>query len=185
MKLKDIAKHAALYLGLEKAVGYIENGAYEEDGDALSTVDLLTRCSNLVLNELAGVFIPMVKTEALEVDGDRAYYSAFSDAPRRIRSVKNANGDEVRFEVFATYMTVDASAAQVEYEYFPPNYDLGDTVGYENEISARAIAYGVAAEYSIIQKAFDESLLWRDRFEKALKKAVPQKNGVIKGRAFV
>ena len=186
MKLKDIVKHAAVYLGLEKVIGYVESGSYSDDGDALTGVDVLTRCANLVLNELACAYVPMIKTENLTLNGDRAYYSSLSDAPRRILCVKDVLNNDVKYETFAEYMKTEPNAATVKYEYFPPNYDLSDTVGYdESQLPARVISYGVAAEYSLTVKAFDESLMWRDRFENALKQTNRQKNTVIKGRQFI
>ncbi|MDY6367649.1 MAG: hypothetical protein SPL13_03925, partial [Clostridia bacterium] len=106
MKLKDVVKHAAVYLGLIKAVGYLENGEYAEDGDAMSAVDTLTRCANLVLNELACAYVAMVKTENITLDGDKVYYSTLSDAPRRILCVSDANGNAVHYEVMAEYLKV-------------------------------------------------------------------------------
>ncbi|MDY6367929.1 MAG: hypothetical protein SPL13_05405, partial [Clostridia bacterium] len=65
-------------------------------------------------------------------------------------------------------------------------YDLNDNVGYEErDIPSRIIAYGVAAEYSLTARAFEESLMWRDRYEKGIKQAVPKKSATLKGREFI
>ena len=186
MKLKDLVKNAAVYLGLEKVVSYIESGAYSSDSNALYSTDALTRCANLVVNELACTYFPMEKTEEIITEDGKAYYSSFTETPLEIKSVKSLNGEKADFTVYPEYIKTYESAVIIGYEYLPPNYDLNDTVGYkEKEIPARVIAYGVAAEYSLTVKAFDESVMFRDRYEKALEKIVAPKNAVAKGRVFI
>lgn len=186
MKIKDIVKNAAVYLGLEKVVAYIENGEYALDSNALAATDILTRCANLIVNELACTYFPMKKTEEITCEGGRAYYSAFTETPLEIKSVKDDHGDDITFTVYPEYVKTDKSTAVVEYFYLPPNYDLNDTVGYkEKEVPARVIAYGTASEYLLTVKAFDESVLFHDRYEKALAKILAPKNARAKGRAFV
>lgn len=186
MKLKDIVKHAAVFLGLEKVVAYIENGTYSEDSNALYSTDVLTRCANLVINELACSYFPMKKTETVESENGKAYYSSFTETPLEIKSVKTANGEKAVYTVFPEYIATSDGTVEVEYEYLPANYDLNDNVGYsEKEIPSRVMAYGVAAEYSLTVKAFDESLLFHERYENALAKIIAPKNAVAKGRVFL
>ena len=186
MKVKDIVKNAAVYLGLEKVVSYIENGEYSSDSNALTATDTLTRCANLVINELACTYFPMKKTEQIACEDGKAYYSSFTETPLEIKSVCDENGEKIGFTVYPEYVKTDKSTATVEYEYLPPNYDLNDTVGYkERDVPARVIAYGVAAEYLLTVRAFDESVLFHDRYEKALCKILAPKNATSKGRAFL
>lgn len=186
MKLKDIVKCAAVYLGLEKVVSYIESGAYSSDSDALYSTDTLTRCANLVINELACAYFPVKKTEEIAVEEGKAYFSAFTETPLEIKSVKNLSGENTDYTVYPEYIKTYENAVIVEYEYLPPNYDLNDIIGYkEKDVPARVIAYGVAAEYSLTVKAFDESVLWHDRYEKALAGIIAPKNAVAKGREFI
>ena len=186
MKLKDIVKYAAVYLGLEKVVSYIESGAYSSDSNALYSTDTLTRCANLVINELACTYFPMRKTEQVACEDFKAYYSSFTETPLEIKGVKGLNGENADYSVFPDYLKTYESEITVEYEYLPPNYDLNDSIGYaEKDIPARVIAYGVAAEYSLTVKSFDESVLWRDRYEKALATMIAPKNANIKGRVFI
>lgn len=186
MKLKDIVKYAALYLGLEKVVGYVESGSYSTDSNALYSTDVLTRCANLVINELASTYFPIKKREEIACEDMKAYYSAFTETPLEIKAVEDLNGEKADYTVFPEYLKTYLNAVVVEYEYLPPNYDLNDTVGYsEKEIPARVIAYGVAAEYSLTVKSFDESLLWHDRYEKSLSHIIAPKNVSVKGRIFI
>lgn len=186
MKLKEIVKYAAVYLGLEKVVAYLENAEFSSDQNALAAVDSLTRCANLVINELACAFIPLKKQEEITAGDGKIYYSSLSETPLEIKNLTDESGKTAKFSVFPEYIATDAGKFSVEYEYAPANYGLDDTVGYsEREISARAIAYGVAAEYSMTVKSFDESVLFREKYENALSRILYQKNSVIKGRSFL
>ena len=60
MTVKDIVRLSAIYLNMENVVKYLDGG---EDNDALNGVNTLTVCANIVLNELACTYIPMIKTE--------------------------------------------------------------------------------------------------------------------------
>ena len=186
MKVKDIVKHAAVYLGLEKAVRYIENGEFATDGNALSEVDHLTRCANLVINELACSYLPVVKRESVNGAGCRIDFSSLTETPLKVIGVEGENGDSVIFETFPDYVKTYAQAAYITYEYIPSNSGLNDDIGYaEKDVPSRVIAYGVAAEYSLIVKAFSESVEWRERFADEITKLSGFKTGVIKRRAFI
>ena len=186
MKIKDIVKHAAVYLGLEKVVRYIENGEFSGDGNALSEVDTLTRCANLVINELACSYIPVIKRESVNGGGSRIDFSSLTETPLKVVGVEDENGDSVIFETFPDYVKTYAAAAYITYEYVPSNGGLNDDIGYaEKDVPSRVIAYGVAAEYSLTVKAFNESVEWRERFLEEITALTGFKTGVMKGRAFI
>ncbi|MBQ9514438.1 MAG: hypothetical protein IJR66_05650 [Clostridia bacterium] len=185
MTIKDIIKISATYLGKNNVLGYLSenSGNY---GDAVMQIDNLTRCANLVIGELSASYFPMIKTENKVAENGKVPFSAFSETVTGIENVYDANGDKISYKVKPLFIEVNCPSVAVEYRYLPSNYGLTDVIGYtEKEVSARLIAYGVCSEYSIIERNFDESIAWRNRFNEEIKKLIAPKNATAKKRSWV
>ena len=73
----------------------------------------------------------------------------------------------------------------VEYAYLPPSYDVNSKIGsFETDIPKSLLIYGLCAEYCICTGAFDEAVLWHDRYVDAVKDARKVRNCKIKGRCW-
>lgn len=184
MTVKEIIKTSATLLGREEVVKYIDGG--QGDADTLSKVNVLTRLINLVINELAGSFIPMIKSEEISVLNDKIYYKDLSENLLNIVSVTDMHGNEISYEKKHEYIAVNLKNAIVEYEYLPANYGLEDSVGYEeNQVSSRVLAYGLAAEFCITEGAFDEAVMWHKRYADGIERLCIPSSRSIKGRCFI
>lgn len=185
MKLKDVIKLCAVYLGRERVVKYLEDGINISDEDVLSTVDALTRCANVVISELACTFFPLVKKEKTGAEGGRTYYVNLTETPLEIKNVYNDAGSKIPFEVLPEYVKTDETSVTIEYAYLPANYDLNSHIGYtESKVPSRVLAYGTTAEFCLTERSFDESVMWRKRFTDALSLMLKPKNSKIKQRSF-
>ena len=185
MTIKDVVITAATYLGMEGAVEYLEQETDADEG-VLSAVNVLTRCVNYTLNELAANYIPMIFTERAEAKNGRIYLADLQKTPLKIISVTDDYGEKQHFTFTPEYLTAAIGYAVVEYSYIPSNYALTEEIGYkENEITPRVIALGAASEYCITERAFDDSVTFRQRFNDALSELCPVRNSHIKGRNFV
>ncbi len=169
MKISDIVKCTATYLARENVIEYLE-GNTEISGDAMEQVDLMVRSVNLVINELADSFVPMIKTEKLSAENGKVYYSRFSESALEILSVTDADGREAGYEFSAEYLKTSADPAVVTYKFLPPNYDLNDSAEFSKPVSARILAYGAAAEICLIERNFEESVCWRKRYADSVAK---------------
>lgn len=186
MNVKDVVKYSATFLGRESVIKYLNGENTDADDNVLATVDTFTRCVNLVVNELAASYLPMTKKRIFKTDNGRIYYKDFSETVLEIIGVYDDCENEIPFTQSAEYVETVYSEYAVEYAYLPPNYGLTDEIGYkENVVSARIIAYGVAAEFCITERAFDESVMWRKRFTDALSKIIPLKNKRLRARRFI
>ena len=185
MTIKDIIKISATYLGKNNVIGYLSenSGNY---GDAVVQIDNLTRCANLVIGELAASYFPMEKSENKVSENGRVPFSSFTEEVTRVMDVCDLNGGKVSYKVKPLFIEVDCPSVVVKYRYLPSNYGLTDAIGYnETQVSARIIAYGVCSEYSIIERNFDESIAWRNRFNEEIKKLILPKNGTAKKRSWI
>ncbi len=183
MTVKEIVRLSAVYLNKENVVKYLDGGA---DNDALSTVNTLTICANVIINEIASSYINMVTREQVSVTRNKVEFSSLNNTPFEIVGVYDSLGDKLPFTIGVDCINVSSSARYVEYKYLPANYGLTDTIGFENhQVPLRLLAYGVVAEYLLCERAFDDSIVWRNRYNDTLAILVPPESKTIKSRAFV
>lgn len=183
MTVKDIIKKTAVFLGRERVLAFLETGE-TTDTDVYACINTLTRCANIVINELACTYISMKKKETVQTDNGRLYFSALSETVLKIESVKYGT-EETSYKICDEYIDTLFPTVTIEYSYIPSNYGIDDVTGYsERDIPSRVIAYGVAAEYCLTERAFDESVMWHKRYSDSISEALKPKNVKIKDRSF-
>lgn len=186
MNIKDVIKLSATYLGRENVVKYLEQNLSCDDENVLATVDTLTRCANLVINELACSYVPMVRKQKVKAVGGKVYYTELPERVLEIVGAYDLDSNSINFKVNAEYVETLYGEYVVEYAYMPPNFGLTDEIGYsEIKLPARVIAYGTTAEFCLTEHAFDESVLWHNRFTGALSSILSPKNKIVKARRFI
>ena len=185
MKLKDIVRNSAIYLGLDSVKNYIDNVG-TATAETLKEVDLLTNLANLVIGELASAYVPMLYSETETAESGKIYFSALSKDPVKITAVKDGYGNNADFKIFPEYIAVKDGSYEITYQYIPSNYNLTDDLGYKpQDVPAPAFSYGLCAEYCITRCRFEEAVAWRKRYVAALEKVLAPKNRVMKGREFI
>ena len=108
----------------------------------------------------------------------------------KILGVYDLSGCAVDFDDKTEYILVNSvlSCSQtlvVKYQYSPNNYSLTDEIGYsEMQISARAIAYGVASEVCISEGDFDQAVMHHKRYVDEIALITMPKNTTIKQRSW-
>ena len=186
MTVKEIVNTAAALLSREDITAYLAGEQSEIAQETLPSVNLMVTLVNLVISELAGTYIPMVKKEEINPVGGKLYYTDFSCTPLKINAVYDGSGKDIRYTETALYLEVNAAKVTVEYQFVPPNYGLDDQIGYtEADVSAGALAFGLAAEYSVCKSAFDEAVMWHKRYVESISAARKLKNATLKKRSFV
>ena len=186
MKISDIVKTSATFLGREDVVDYLSNEGEDVSENALETIDLLTRLSNLVISELAEGLI-LLKRE-VRVDGvSSVNFAEVGISPLDIIAIYDDVGNKLehkltRYEVAA----VSGLIYKLEYSYLPEKYSLNDMVGeFVKPVTVGILSYGVLAEYCITQARFEEAVMWNERYVDGIKGLIKPKNGKMKGRKFV
>ena len=185
MTVKDVLKTSANMLGREDIVSYLSDGQTFGE-DTLPAVGIMVSLLNLVISELSGTFIPMVKIEEKQVTDGKVYYSSLTERCLRVVSVKDLSGMDVDYGYTPEYMQLGLNKVYVEYEYAPHNYGLDEVIGYdENLVSVGTLAYGLCAEYSICKGSFDEAVMWHERYVQSVRDRKKIKNATVKKRSFV
>ena len=166
---------------------------YYDDGTKISTgtyeaLNLIITLINLVLNELACTYFPMVIEEKINFSNKKAFYKDFSKKAVKILEVSDQYGCSLEFVDKTEYVYVPATINQtltIKYQYVPDNYGIMDKIGYtEKDISARVIAYGVASEYYISQGDFELAVIYHKRYLDEISFLTKPKNAKIKQRSW-
>ena len=77
MLLKDIIKETATLLKLDNVLNLAELGGNLQDEQATKDLDLLKKCVNLTLNEIASDYVPLNYIEQVLVSDCKIPYTAF------------------------------------------------------------------------------------------------------------
>ncbi len=185
MQIKDIIKAAALMLNRKEIVDYVDGKVSEVTSEVIDKVESMVGLTNLVLNELSGSYIPMVKTKMLTAENGEIEYSKIDDKVIKICSVRLASGEQIDFELGTESLIVAHSNVEVEFNYLPPEYTLTEEIGYKDkDIPVRVIAYGVMAELAICEGKFDEAVTYHKRYVDSLAQICLPKNSTVKARRW-
>lgn len=186
MQIKEIIKIAAIMLDRKEIVDYLDGKTQNASQEVLDKVNTMIELTNLVINELACSFVPMVKIKSLNSNGRKIYYSTLGDKLIKIRAVYSNDDSPISFKVKPEYVEVNEEKVKVEYEYVPPKYLLEEKIGYEEkDISSRVLAYGLLAELGIVEGRFEEATASHDRYVEGVRAVRLPKNNTIKKRGWV
>jgi hypothetical protein len=187
MTVKEVLKTTATLLGREDVSGYLNDNSVEVGEDTLSALNVLVGLVNLVVNELSGTYIPLVKTETVPVENGRVYFSVLSETALKIQGVYSTAGKKIDYGYHPEYIIVNGQKQiTIEYEYQPSNLGLEDSVGYnERQVSKRVIAYATAAEFCLTEGSFDKAVMWHERYVEEIKAICFPVNSKIKQRSWV
>lgn len=168
MKVKNIMIKAARLLGNADNVQSYLSGVGTSGKEQ---ADLLLTCFNLVENELALDYIPLIKEETFTLTNGKLAYSKFSSSVVRILRVEDKNGETVPFRLFASYMEADEKTVTVRYAYTPVEKTINSESEYAVGVSERLLAYGMAAEYCTALGLYEEANVWDKKYKEGIEAA--------------
>lgn len=175
MKIFDAVYTAAVFLRLDELCSALSADGFDKndwraslDADNARELDMLLRCCNLTLGELAEGDFPLKTKIRVKAENGRIDYAAFPEKATDILAVE-ASGATLPFQSFFDCVTVPYNGeCTVTYTFAPPRADLGDYSPYAgNKPSARLAAYGIAREYCLINGMTDDAAMWDGRFAAA------------------
>ena len=174
MTVKEIILAAACELGIGEGVeSYLAGGS--KDAQAESNTKALLRCFNLVENEVALDYLPLLAEEEMTSDTGAIEYAALSREAVRVLSVRDEWGNEVPFTLFPDYLKTQPNKVCVRYTYLPKPKTLEDKSDFTLNASVRLFACGVAAEYALANGLFEEAAVWDKKYKDAIKAAYSSK----------
>lgn len=168
MKVKDIMIKAAGLLGYADAVKAYLNGS---STSGKTQAELLLSCFNLVENELALDYIPLIKEETFTAENGKIGYAEFASSIVRILRVSDKHGGRVPFRLFAAYMEVDEKVVTVRYAYTPTGKTAEEDCEFLSGVSDRVIAFGMAAEYCTAIGLYEDARVWDKKYKEGIEAA--------------
>lgn len=185
MLVKNIIKKSAEFLKLKDVIEWLENDEKMSD-DVSEIINDMMLAVNMVNTNIASSYIELIDEKDLNVSfGKNISFSNISSHPIiEIKSIKNVDGDDVKFKIFPSGLVIYASGkVNIEYTYFPNELNLSDSIDYYLKMNELTFAIGVVGEYLYLNGALDEASIWEKRFKNNLFNLVrPKKNIVLPQR---
>ena len=169
MLVKECMELAAIRLGVEDSLqAYYDNCNTLEDA---KKVELLLTCFNIVENELALDYFPLLAEDTLTSEGGVIEFSALQKAAIRITKVMDEWGNSVPYQLFPAYLKTQPGKVRVTYTYTPEKKELSGTSDFSSAVSTRLIADGMAAEYAIATGLFEDAAVWDKKYKDGIRAA--------------
>lgn len=171
MTAKDIIKIVLVFVNKENLLDL-----EEFDGNTVSTeneqkdISHIIRCLNLVCNQIASEYLPLLNIEKFSPTNGKIEFSNFTKKPIDIYKIEDKFGLRVHYKLFPNYIETIDGEVSILYSYAPQEIStLNDNVeSFSEKISSRIIAYGVAMEYCFICGLHDDASIWEKRFKDSL-----------------
>ena len=187
MTVKDIIKTFALLLGRKDILEYLNSGATENYLKVLEDVNALVDCYNIVSEEISSTYYKFKAVETLSPQNGVVKCKEFANNPLAIISVKGLNEKSIAYKILPSEILTSEDKVVVEYYYIPSRKNIDDVSDFTSTpIKNRALAYGVATEFLLIEGAYEESMVWHEKYLDYLKVVLlGDKRKKLKGRVWL
>ena len=186
MKVSEIIKNTAVFLGKENVIALTEGEFVEDKAQAEKDKTLLLKCLNLVIDQLSSEYVPFFKEESFVTDDGVIPFSDFSNKVIEVKGVYDQKGGKADFKNFSTHIKTVAGEVKVEYCYVPANLTENSEIFLSNgRLTERIIAYGVASEYALSEQRYEEASMWDERFKQSLMTVLHPKNVRVRKRRWL
>jgi hypothetical protein len=163
MKVSEVIELSALLLDIELTEDIRNN---------------LVRCYNLVEQELATDYFPILEVDKFFHVEDKIYYKDFSRKPYMLKGIQDFHGDSVSFRLASEYINLiknyNGGTFFVKYYYLPEDKELYSNSTYGAEYIS-ILKYGIAAEYCLMQGNFEQAKIYSDKYKERIKLKGPKK----------
>ena len=163
MKVSEVIELSALLLDIELTEDIRNN---------------LVRCYNLVEQELATDYFPILEVDKFFHVEDKIYYKDFSRKPYMLKGIQDFHGDSVSFRLAPEYINLiknyNGGTFFVKYYYLPEDKELYSNSTYSAEYIS-ILKYGIAAEYCLMQGNFEQAKIYSDKYKERIKLKGPKK----------
>ncbi len=186
MLVSDIVKTALCLAGRKDAADAVDSGDHAEDRELSHAVSAMLHCFNAVEDELARAWFPLSREEKLTPQSGRIYYTSFGRAPVKILAVTRGE-KPVAHVICPEYLEVEGGEVTVKYRYCPAKKQLSDESDFDGwPVGERMLSYGAAAEYCLIEGAYEEADNWEARYRAEIERCRPAKKvRPVPARAWV
>ncbi|MBQ7770475.1 MAG: hypothetical protein IJ373_04740 [Clostridia bacterium] len=184
MTVKECMQLAAAHLGMEETVETYFNGTGTVDDN--KKCELLLTCYNIVENELALDYFPLIAEDTIDSEGGVINFTSLKKDAVRITKVTDEWENSVPFQIFPSYLKTQPGKVLVRYTYAPVKKTSTSASDFSSHVSARLISYGIAAEYTMATGFFEDASVWDKKYKESIRAAYRlQKCERIRSRRWV
>ena len=177
-KVSEVMLLAARCLALDEVAEYYENAAAGESTPPASGGNMsfsreksdLLRCVNLVAGDLAMGAVVLTKSKTVAVTGGSVMYSMIDKNLTEVVSVTTDCGKKIRFTPYSDRFLAE-----------------DDDLPFPADVGVKAVAYGAACEYCLINGRNNDAVKWQALFEKQTERLEERKTrgaGVMPARGW-
>lgn len=175
MKVKEVILKACDFIDKQELAMAIKSGAVLSDEQQTDKENLVAYF-NLVREEIANEFQPIMQAEKFVVKNFKLSFSDFSKDVQDIYSIRDKFGRNVNYKIFEDYIFVCGKEVEVIYS------SKAEPLVFESEFSSnlpeRIFAYGIAREFFFLNNLYEDANVWEGRFKGALSIMLRRKSEV-------
>lgn len=176
ISIKSAVRAAAQMLGIAEGVNDYLDGGETEEGKR--DAEILLKCFNRIENELALDYLPLIAEEEVLSSTGVVGFKELSYPAVRILGVEDGLGDSLSYKIFPDRLETQAGKVKITYTYSPQEKEIDGESEYQTAVSERLFAYGMAAEYSLMEGELKSASIWDKKYKEAIRaayKATPVK----------
>ncbi len=179
MKVKDIIELSVMFLDKEDLLSYAPFGSINEIPELENKeIEHLKKCFNLIYNEIATAYLPLLKTEEVVFVDNILPYTKLSKNIAEVRKLFS-NGKNVSYTLEEDGLHAEDKKAKITYSYTPDDLNFEDEVFmFGGKLPERVFAYGIAMEFCLISGLYDDAEVWETRFYSGLKEVCSKKSEI-------
>lgn len=181
MKLRDIIKLSSIMLNLEDILNseklYDETFVIENEQEVIKgnddvekEINLLIRCFNLVYNEIATDYFPLIKMEEIEVSKGFFNLNRLENRFYKFVKLEDKNSVSINCKIYDNILYAKDGKFKLIYGYIPNKVGLNDEIiNFNGKLDERIFALGLNKEYCFIGGLYEEAKSYKTKFEEGLK----------------
>ena len=158
-----------------KLSAMVVDGDLDIDGEDL---EVWLKCYNLVEQELATDYFPILEIDKFFHVDNKIYYKDFSRSPYLIRGIQDFRGDKVDYTLVTDGILIkknyDGGTFFVKYYYLPEEKGLQSHCTYGADY-IHIVKYSVAAEYCLATGNYELAKIYSDKYKERIKLKGPKK----------
>ena len=182
MNQKQIIQYLSKWFNITEILELEEFGGEQItiSSSTQSVIDELTSCINLVVDEIACDYFPLLTTQIVTAKNNQIPYSDLDKQILRIFALKKHSAN-IPYKSFPNHIEVEINGdLSLTYSYIPtPPESITkslDIVG--SPLTPRIVAYGVAREYCIFNSLYDQAEHYNARFISAMENALTKRSAI-------
>ena len=194
MQVNEILKLSAIFAGEEEVASSLMlnpvnalmepeeedlTPVIQDDESVIQKANTFLTCLNLIIEDIAKDYLPLLCEEEIAFTDKKFEYNKLSNVISDVIKLQTLTGLSLKFKCFPSFIKAETNKAVITYTYLPDEVTFGQEFNFfDNKLTPRIIAYGVAMEYLFLNSLSDESAIWESRFLNSLESALRKKHNV-------